>query len=101
MNKRLSRDILKAEPETLIKLHQHGKLHTDAVRSIENALDLEEQRLQNHNRQKTNKNEKPAEENSLSDPFMCNNMVTTKKLVVSRYKRRKIKWRKIVCTLKK
>ncbi len=52
----LQLDILKTERETLLKLRKHGMLHNDAARSIENDLDLEEQRLQNHN-QNTNKND--------------------------------------------
>ncbi|MDQ2745752.1 MAG: cation:proton antiporter, partial [Acidobacteriota bacterium] len=69
-DRRLQLDILKTERETLLKLRERGALHNDAARSIENDLDLEEQRLQNHNRQKINKNEKPAEEQSSSEPFM-------------------------------
>ena len=48
-DRQLRLDILKTERETLLKLQKHGMLHNDAARRIENDLDLEEQRLQNHN----------------------------------------------------
>ncbi|MEP7038150.1 MAG: Na+/H+ antiporter [Acidobacteriota bacterium] len=44
----LQLDILKIERETLQNLRERGTLHNDAARHIENDLDLEEQRLQNH-----------------------------------------------------
>ena len=49
-DRNLQLDILKSEREKLIKLRDDGALHEDAVRRIQNDLDLEEQRLQNHNR---------------------------------------------------
>ncbi len=49
-DRRLQLDILKTEREELLKRREHGALHEDAARRIENDLDLEEQRLQNHSR---------------------------------------------------
>ena len=46
---RLQLDILEAERGELIKLRDGDKLHEDAARRIQYDLDLEEQRLQNHN----------------------------------------------------
>ncbi len=56
----LQLDILKTERDTLQDLRERGTLHNDAARHIENDLDLEEQRLQNHirsadNNKKSNK----------------------------------------------
>ncbi|MDQ2746537.1 MAG: Na+/H+ antiporter [Acidobacteriota bacterium] len=45
----LKLDVIKTERDTLANLIKRGALHNDAARSIENDLDLEEQRLQNHN----------------------------------------------------
>ena len=53
----LKLDVIKTERNTLANLRERGALHNDAARSIENDLDLEEQRLQNHN-QSANINDK-------------------------------------------
>ncbi len=45
----LKLDIISVEREKLQSLIRRGALHNDAARSIENDLDLEEQRLQNYN----------------------------------------------------
>ena len=49
-DRNLQLDILESEREELLKLREGGALHEDALRRIQNDLDLEEQRLQNHNR---------------------------------------------------
>ena len=49
-NHQLSLDILGAQRARLAELRSHGALHEDAARRIGSDLDLEEQRLQNHNR---------------------------------------------------
>ena len=51
-DRQLQLDILGAERAALLDLRERGALHEDAVRSIGQDLDLEEQRLQNHNRGK-------------------------------------------------
>ncbi len=58
-DRRLQLDILQAEREELLNLRERGELHEDAARRIQYDLDLEEQRLQNHNRtaKKTEKTE--------------------------------------------
>ena len=48
-DRQLQLEIVKAERAVLLNLRQRGALHNDAARRIENDLDLEEQRLQNHN----------------------------------------------------
>ena len=50
-DRNLQIDIIKTEREALQKLREDKALHNDAARRIENDLDLEEQRLQNHNPQ--------------------------------------------------
>ena len=48
-DRQLQLDVLRAQREALLALRKRGALHEDAVRRISNDLDLEEQRLQNHN----------------------------------------------------
>ena len=47
-DRKVQLEIVKAERAALLNLRQRGALHNDAARRIENDLDLEEQRLQNH-----------------------------------------------------
>ena len=48
-DRNLQLDILQVERRELLQLRADGALHEDAARRVENDLDLEEQRLQNHN----------------------------------------------------
>ena len=48
-DRQLQLDVLDAQRRALLKLRKSGALHEDAVRRINQDLDLEEQRLQNHN----------------------------------------------------
>ena len=59
-DRRLQLTIVEAERGELIKLRDGDKLHEDAARRIQYDLDLEEQRLQNHN--PTANNEEKATE---------------------------------------
>ena len=48
--RQLRLSIVRAQREALARVRGRGDLHEDAVRRIQNDLDLEEQRLQNHQR---------------------------------------------------